>query len=158
MLACILFASTLFGFVLPISKNNLLEQKKDAIAVLTQTATNIIDHYYVMARSGSRKYKNSINNFEALMLLIDDAIVINGIQREDFFNGKRDRPIADTRKAVSWIAHKKFNMSKSEIARITQMNHATIIHHINFVDDHLTHLDNCPFVKSVIFNTKKYFT
>ena len=52
MLACILFATALFGFVLPVSKNNLLEQKKEAIAVLTQTASKILYHYYMMVKSG----------------------------------------------------------------------------------------------------------
>ena len=45
LLASILFVVTLFGLVLPVSKDNLLEQKKEAIAVLTQTAINILNHY-----------------------------------------------------------------------------------------------------------------
>lgn len=45
LLASILFVVTLFGIVLPVSKDNLLEQKKEAIAVLTQTAINILNHY-----------------------------------------------------------------------------------------------------------------
>ena len=52
VLACVLFTVTLFGFVLPVTKSNLLEQKKDAIAILTQTASNIISHYHMLVTSG----------------------------------------------------------------------------------------------------------
>lgn len=53
LLASILFVVTLFGLVLPVSKDNLLEQKKDAIAILTQTATNILSHYDSQVQAGT---------------------------------------------------------------------------------------------------------
>jgi len=52
VLACVLFVVALFGLVLPITKNNLLEQKKDALAILTQTALNVLSHYYSQVQSG----------------------------------------------------------------------------------------------------------
>lgn len=52
VLACILFTVTLFSVALPVAKNNLLEQKKDAIAILTQTASNILSHYHMQVISG----------------------------------------------------------------------------------------------------------
>ena len=52
VLACVLFIVTLFGVVLPVSKNNLLEQKKNSIAVLTQAASKILYYYYRQAQSG----------------------------------------------------------------------------------------------------------
>ncbi len=52
LLACVLFVFTLFGLVLPVSKKNLLEQKKEAIAILTQTASNTLSYYFRLAQSG----------------------------------------------------------------------------------------------------------
>lgn len=59
LLACILFIITLFGLVLPISKSNLLAQKKESIAVLTQTATNILSHYNALIQSGELSEKKA---------------------------------------------------------------------------------------------------
>lgn len=59
VLACILFVVTLFGLVLPVSKNNMMEQKKDAIAILTQTAINTLGHYYKLAQSGELTEDNA---------------------------------------------------------------------------------------------------
>ncbi|MCL7486915.1 MAG: cache domain-containing protein [Desulfobulbaceae bacterium] len=52
LLACILFIVTLFGLVLPVSKDNLLTQKKESIAILTQTAANILRYYNELVQSG----------------------------------------------------------------------------------------------------------
>lgn len=52
LLACILFIITLFGLVIPASKSSLLEQKKDAIAALTQTAVNLLNHYNTLVLAG----------------------------------------------------------------------------------------------------------
>lgn len=52
LLACILFIVTLFGLVLPVAKDNLLAQKKDSIAILTQTAANILRYYNELVQSG----------------------------------------------------------------------------------------------------------
>jgi signal transduction histidine kinase len=52
LLACILFIITLFGLVLPVAKDNLLAQKKDSIAILTQTAANILSYYNELVQSG----------------------------------------------------------------------------------------------------------
>lgn len=52
LLAIILFIVAVFGYALPTSKNNLLEQKKEMIAVLTQTALNILTHYDRQVRAG----------------------------------------------------------------------------------------------------------
>lgn len=52
LLACILFIVTLFGLVLPVAKDNLLAQKKDSIAILTQTAANILRYYHELVQSG----------------------------------------------------------------------------------------------------------
>ena len=52
LLAFTLFVVTLFGLVLPALKTNLLAQKKEAIAVLTQTAANVLNHYDALAQSG----------------------------------------------------------------------------------------------------------
>lgn len=52
LLACVLFIITLFGLLLPSSKNNLLDQKKESIAILTQTASTILNHYYKLIQSG----------------------------------------------------------------------------------------------------------
>jgi len=52
LLACLLFVFTQFGLVLPTSKKNMLEQKKEAIAILTQTAINTLHHYSNLAQSG----------------------------------------------------------------------------------------------------------
>lgn len=52
LLACILFIVTLFGLVLPVSKDNLLAQKKDSIAILTQTAANILRYYNELVQTG----------------------------------------------------------------------------------------------------------
>ncbi len=52
LLACVLFAVTMFGLVLTVSKNNLLDQKKESIAILTQTASNILFHYFKLVQSG----------------------------------------------------------------------------------------------------------
>ncbi|MHB8788670.1 MAG: cache domain-containing protein [Desulfobulbaceae bacterium] len=45
LLACTLFVIALFGLVLPMSKHNLLEQKKETITVLTQAAVNMLSYY-----------------------------------------------------------------------------------------------------------------
>jgi len=52
LFACILFVAALFILVLPISKNNLLEQKKETISFLTQTAIDILAYYEDLASSG----------------------------------------------------------------------------------------------------------
>jgi signal transduction histidine kinase len=52
LLACILFIVTLFGLVLPVAKDNLLAQKKDSIAILTQTTANILRYYNELVQSG----------------------------------------------------------------------------------------------------------
>ena len=57
LLACLLFVITLFGLLLPASKNNLLDQKKESIAILTQTASTILNHYYTIVQSGELSQK-----------------------------------------------------------------------------------------------------
>jgi signal transduction histidine kinase len=52
LLACGLFVIALFGLVLPFSRNTLLEQKKEAIAVLTQAAVNVLKYYEQRVASG----------------------------------------------------------------------------------------------------------
>lgn len=52
LLAVFLFIVALFGIVLPASEKNLMEQKKKAIATLTQTAWSILAHHEQLARSG----------------------------------------------------------------------------------------------------------
>ena len=57
LLACVLFVITQFGLLLPVSKNNLLDQKKESIAILTQTASTILNHYYTLVQSGELSQK-----------------------------------------------------------------------------------------------------
>ncbi len=52
LLASFLFVFAVFGFFLPESKSNLMDQKKETIAVLTQTAWNILTYYEKKAQSG----------------------------------------------------------------------------------------------------------
>ncbi|MFZ5798334.1 MAG: hypothetical protein C4563_04005 [Desulfobulbus sp.] len=52
LLAGALFVITLFGLVLPMSKHNLLEQKKETITVLTQAAVNMLSYYAQRVQSG----------------------------------------------------------------------------------------------------------
>ncbi|GAB4339958.1 MAG: hypothetical protein Kow0089_13280 [Desulfobulbaceae bacterium] len=50
--ACLLFAFTLFGVVLPLTREHLLEQKKEAIATLIQTAVETLDYYAGLVSAG----------------------------------------------------------------------------------------------------------
>jgi signal transduction histidine kinase len=59
LLACGLFVITLFGLFLPISKSNLLDQKKESIAILTQTASTILSHYHTLVLSGELSQKTA---------------------------------------------------------------------------------------------------
>ena len=52
LLGSVLFVIALFGLALPQAKNNLLEQKKEAIAVLTQTAVNVLKYYEMRVQAG----------------------------------------------------------------------------------------------------------
>lgn len=52
LLASTLFVIALFGLVLPFSQNSLLEQKKEAIAVLTQAAMNVLKYYEMRVQAG----------------------------------------------------------------------------------------------------------
>ena len=52
LLACTLFVAALFGLVLPISKHNLMEQKKETITLLTQAAVNVLKYYESRVQSG----------------------------------------------------------------------------------------------------------
>jgi len=59
VLASVLFVITLFGILLPVSKNNLMDQKKESIAILTQTASTILNHYYKLVQSGELSKKTA---------------------------------------------------------------------------------------------------
>jgi len=52
LLACILFVIALFGLVLPFSKHNLMEQKKETITLLTQAAINMLTYYDRRVQAG----------------------------------------------------------------------------------------------------------
>ncbi len=53
LLAIVLFIVTIFSFALPVSRNNLLTQKKETLTVLCQTVTTILAHYDEQVRAGS---------------------------------------------------------------------------------------------------------
>ncbi|MFZ5761265.1 MAG: cache domain-containing protein [Thermodesulfobacteriota bacterium] len=53
LLAILLFIVTIFGFALPVSRSNLLAQKKEALTVLSQTVTTILAHYDEQVRAGT---------------------------------------------------------------------------------------------------------
>ena len=80
LLACILFAATLFAFVLPVSKSNLLEQKKEAIAVLTQTASTILSYYHALAQSGTLTEEEAKK-----MAIVQLRSVRYGQDKKDYF-------------------------------------------------------------------------
>jgi signal transduction histidine kinase len=52
LLAVVLFAITIFGIALPNAQKNLLDQKKEMIVSLTQTAWNVLSYYDQLVKSG----------------------------------------------------------------------------------------------------------
>ena len=84
------------------------------------------------------------------MEISKDACVINDIGLDDLFGKTQENEVVETRKAVSWIAKKKLGVSLSEIGRITNRNHATILYHIRFIDERLDQLNHYPNIKRVI--------
>ena len=52
LLASTLFVIALFGLALPMTKHNLLEQKKETITLLTQAAVNVLKYYEKRVQSG----------------------------------------------------------------------------------------------------------
>ncbi|MFZ5766624.1 MAG: cache domain-containing protein [Thermodesulfobacteriota bacterium] len=53
LLAIVLFIVTIFGFALPVSRSNLLAQKKETLTVLSQTVSTILAHYDEQVRAGT---------------------------------------------------------------------------------------------------------
>lgn len=53
LLTIVLFAVAIFGVTLPTLRNNLFEQKKMQITVLTQSAWNVLEHYDNEVSSGN---------------------------------------------------------------------------------------------------------
>ncbi|MHB8809086.1 MAG: cache domain-containing protein [Desulfobulbaceae bacterium] len=52
LLASTLFVIALFGMALPMTKHNLLDQKKETITLLTQAAVNVLKYYEKRVQSG----------------------------------------------------------------------------------------------------------
>lgn len=69
---------------------------------------------------------NSKKNKISIEILIEDIIVISGINGEELTSGKRTKPITDTRKAIIILGKKYSHVSNKRLSELLNISESAI--------------------------------
>ena len=61
-------------------------------------------------------------------IIITDIAALFDIDSAAIFSRRRDRHISDARAVSCYVLHRKMCMSSTEVGRILNINHATVLH------------------------------